>query len=475
MAALTVGDVCYVDYGEIPHTIHVRLLGAHIDQDTWAIITPDGDIYDEIMSIRNPDFVNWVYGGAGLGAALPPGIAAGSVYGFGPITALQYQQYLSQARVYAAGARALLGLPPAGGPHPPGRPAPAAVSSDPDVWVSLESEKGYLQGQVVVQAGGALPVGHVSLGDSRALIPVAGGAIAIKKIKTSELRSLAAKDLRVLSIKFDNQGMRSRSFAEVVADMSKDTLPGGDLQLEGPPTCIDVLKALASRNLTPITDHERWIRTNEISRSDRSIYEMEVISKVIEALTMVDQLNLPNLKGGELLLRRWQLIKEAHRLSPQAPDYSAADFFMGWEHESGVNPALSRHVADQLKDRAAIAKESRKAKEEANLSRGGGRGKGKGRNASAETSWAERWRDAWAPASLLGQAPGSAVLRGWVSVNIVILFVPMVNLLRGGEMYFRFHLLSRNALLLVADRFVQRGGLLVESRTLKRSIALSMP
>ena len=106
------------------------------------------------------------------------------------------------------------------------------------------------------------------------------------------------------------------------------------------------------------------IRSSEISKSDRSIYEMEVLARVIEAFVMVDQVNLPNLKGGELLLRRWQLIKEAHRICSTQPDYSASDHLMGWELDSGVVQSLTKHVSEQLHDQAAIAKEPRKAKEE---------------------------------------------------------------------------------------------------------------
>lgn len=383
-ALLSPGDICYVDYGEIPMTIHVRLLGCHIDQNLWAIITPDGDIYDEEMSNRNPDFVNFIYGGPGLGGAVPPGIPPGSVYGFGAISAIQYQQYMAQARVYAAGARAAMGLAPAGAPAPASvAAAPVAGPEDPEVWVSLENEPPYYAGQIVVTAHSALPVGHVVLGSNKALIPSGAHALAIKKVKMSEVSTFEAKDLRVVPIKFDSQGLRSRPFAETVALMSQDTMDGGELQLEGPATSLSVLKSLCLRNLTPITDHERWIRSSEISKKDRSIYEMEVISKVIEAMVMVDQLNVPNLKSGELLLRRWQLIKEVHRLSPQAPDYSASDFFMGWEQESGVQQSLSKYVADQLKDQAAIAKESRKAKEEAMKQAGGGKGKGRGRGQDA--------------------------------------------------------------------------------------------
>ena len=227
--------------------------------------------------------------------------------------------------------------------------------------MSLEDDPPYIRGQVLSDAQGNLPVGHVVLGVTKALLPTATGAVAAKKIRRSQLVSFEAKDLWVLLIRFDSQGVRRRSFAEAVSCMTQDKLPGGELQLEGPAPTLDVLKSLVGRNLTPITDHERWVRNSEISRNDRSIYEMEVISKVVEALIMTDQVNLPNLKGGELLLRRWQLIKEAHRVSPSAPDYSASEFFMGWDRESGVQTGLSKYVFEQLKDQAAIAKEATSA------------------------------------------------------------------------------------------------------------------
>ena len=362
---MVAGDVCFVDYGEVPQVIHVRLLGCQIDRDLWSIITPDHDIYDEQMSGGNPDFVSFTYGGSGLGAATPPGINPARVYGFGPLSAAEYQQLMMQARVYAAGMRIQLGLPavPQQAPVPAPVVGGAAADPDPEVWISIENLGEYVQGQIVVSAGGTLPVGHVTLGSNKALIPIdAANALAIKKLRMSEIVSFDARDLRVLPIRFDAQGQRRRDFAEAVGLMSQDKVPGGELQLQGPATTLDVLKGLSSRNLTPITDHERWIRSQEITRNDRSIYEMEVLSRVIEALVMVDQVNLPNLKGGELLLRRWQLIKEAHRISPMAPDYSASDHFMGWPQESGVNPALSKHVSEQLKDQAAIGKEARKAK-----------------------------------------------------------------------------------------------------------------
>ena len=39
------GDLAYIDYGEIPQTVHTRILGAHVADDLWVIVTPDHDVY----------------------------------------------------------------------------------------------------------------------------------------------------------------------------------------------------------------------------------------------------------------------------------------------------------------------------------------------------------------------------------------------------------------------------------------------
>lgn len=81
----------------------------------------------------------------------------------------------------------------------------------------------------------------------------------------------------------------------------------------------------------------------------------------------VDQLNPSGLQSDELVVRRMQVIRDAHRISPSPPDYTAADHCIGWRYKKqahGIDSGLASHVANELKSEAQIAKESRKAKEE---------------------------------------------------------------------------------------------------------------
>ena len=134
-----------------------------------------------------------------------------------------------------------------------------------------------------------------------------------------------------------------------------------------PSTALNIAKSLRDQNLTPTTYHEFWLRNGDIPRGDRSIYEHECLSRIFEAMVTVDQLNPSGLQSAELVVRRMQVIREAHRICPSAPDYSSADVFMGWRYRrqnQGVDSGLAAYVATELKNDAAIAKESRKAREE---------------------------------------------------------------------------------------------------------------
>ena len=54
------GDVVFVDYGEVPQVVHTRLVGAHVRDDIYVIITPDHDVspqphYLEIQELPKPE------------------------------------------------------------------------------------------------------------------------------------------------------------------------------------------------------------------------------------------------------------------------------------------------------------------------------------------------------------------------------------------------------------------------------------
>ena len=122
-----------------------------------------------------------------------------------------------------------------------------------------------------------------------------------------------------------------------------------------------------------------WVRATSLHTGDRTIFEGEVISVVLQCMLEVDQLNAPNLVCAELLMRRRNLLREPVRMSPGSPDYSMSDHYMGWGRRRGGNaiaPDFQRHIARIAKEEADVAKEHRRRREEQTLKRAPGKKKG---------------------------------------------------------------------------------------------------
>ena len=284
-----------------------------------------------------------------------------------------YRNHLYQGDLEARAERVLAGVGVGAAPAPPPAAVPvpgAAPAVAQDMWVAMETAGPYKRGDILARDPTPLPVNSVIQG-VKALVPAGVEFIFAKKVSATEAPSYKLEDLRVLPVQFDNQGTRRREFNLAVGLMVDTPPQGGGLQLTGPTTVLNILKGMRDQNFTPTTYHEHWLRVGEIPRGDRSIYEHECLSRILEAFVTIDQVNAPSLQGLELICRRMQVIREAHRIAPSAPDYSAADHFMGWKYRkaSQVDSDLAAHVATELKNEAAIAKESRKAREEQNQRR----------------------------------------------------------------------------------------------------------
>lgn len=394
------GGIALVNYGERGPVWHCRALLAHAGGSDWAVPTPDLDVYIETLSAANSDFTDFYY--CGESGAIPGHIDPNHVYGFGPLTPQELGAYRVQGQVLAdaqlqarggaplpAGAAAAAAPPGgvAGVPGAPGAPGAAvpvaaagpAAQEPVDIWIALEDAGPYKRGDLVARDPQPLPAGALIIG-LRGVLPAGVDSVLIKKVKASEAPAYKLEDLRVLPVKFDNQGVRRQEFSAAVSLMDDSDPSGGGLQLTGPKTTLPLLKDCRDQAFTPGTFHEHWLRVSDIPRGDRSVYEHEVLSRILDSMVTVDQLNVPALQSAELICRRLQVIREAHRISPGQPDYSAADLFMGWKFRKsgqGINSQLAQHVANELKAEAAIAKEARKAKEEQAARRKGRAQKGK--------------------------------------------------------------------------------------------------
>ena len=274
----------------------------------WVIATPDHDIYVEEMAATNSDFTGFYY--SGPNGHVPAHINPARVYGFAPLTLAELGQLQMQGRVVAGnmgvGAGAAAAAPavaPGAAPAAPVVALAAAGVALETTWVAMEKVGPYSRGDVIATDPTPLPAGHVILGN-HAIIPVGQEHLCLKKIKAADVAGFALEDLRVLPVLFDAEGTRRREFSSCIERLNGDSPQGGGLQLTGPATCLKHLRSLQDQGFTPITFHEHWIRSSDISKGDRSTFEHECLSRILESMLVVDQINAPALQSAELLCRR---------------------------------------------------------------------------------------------------------------------------------------------------------------------------
>lgn len=386
--ALAPGSVTYMDYGQRrPRVTHTRLALALVEQDDWVILTPDYDMYVETLSAGNPDLQNFWVGQAD--GALPAGVPAGSVYGFQPLTAGEIARYMGEGRAEADLERGRRGIAPVVvGAAPaavaaPVAPAPGVGANAPAmVWVLAEGIAGRKIGERVVP-----PAGHPTLNGwglmeltdtDHVTRPCLIRQIAEQEVPgfCDERVQLArstescegedravSDDVRTLSVTYGMNGERQRGFRESVKELTMTEFEDFPLQ---PRTTLEYARAVASVAESCTAQHHVWVGSSRIPENDRSVFEDEVLARVLDAAVTYDCLNISNLASMELVVRRRQLLADAHSSSPGAPSYLGAEHYMGQTYKAGggiVVPTLTDHVSKQLQAQSQIMKEKRKMEE----------------------------------------------------------------------------------------------------------------
>ena len=380
------GSIVYLDYGEAPQLHHTRLIMGHLEGSEYMILTPDMDCYPEVLDVAtNPDIVGCIEGADD--GSIPAAIAGQQIYGFAPMTPAQLQAHLSRGRVEVAAERARRGLPPLAAPAAAGQGVAAA-----EIWVLAEFVDGKKIGDVVQPPANFLQDG------SWGLVPVTDGEgktrpTLIKRVASEDLGTfcderirlarasesssgedrLASEDVRTLEVRYGQGGERQRGFKETIQEMQEVEFDDWPLQ---PRATLSYLKAVAGVAESCFSQHLAWVSQSRIPEGDRAIHENGVLSRILDTALVYDALNVSNLACMELVVRRKQLIAEAHSYNPMAPSYEGADHYMGTAYRPGgaiVTPELTEYVARKMQQESSILKERRKLSEAK-----GSKGKGKG-------------------------------------------------------------------------------------------------
>ena len=264
------------------------------------------------------------------------------------------------------------------------------AGADPLVWVLAQMVKGRKIGERIVPAGNLVQSGDWGLHDITDSEGVTRPCL-LKRVQVDDIPAfcderihlaraaeacegeemVCADDVRTMEIRYGVNGERLRSFRESISEMQEVEFPDFPLM---PRTTLAYLKAVASVGESCLAQHLQWVAQSKIPEGDRAIHEDELLARVLDAAVMYDGLNVANLASFELVVRRKQLLAEAHVYNPGAPSYDGADHFMGTTYRPGgaiIVPALTEHVSRKMHEESQILKERRKIKE----SKGTGRGK----------------------------------------------------------------------------------------------------
>ena len=350
--------------------MHTRLVLGHIQGSVYLIETPDGDRYVEELDEQNTDFSNF-YIGPDDGSA-PAGVAPGTIYGFPPMTVAQLNARLASGRVEAAQERARLGIA-----DPVVAPAENAL-----VWVLAEMVSSHKIGERVVPPPGMMRDGDWGLMPMTNAEQVTRPCL-VKRLRENDVPSfceeriatarssealegedrLAGEDVRTLEVKYGVGGDRQRSFRETVAEMVQCDFEDFPFEVR---TALPYAKAVSTVAESAFSQDLGWVAQSKIPEGDRAIHENEVLSRALDLAVTYDSLNIANLASFELIVRRKQLLAEAHSYSPGQPSYEGADHFLGTSYRPGgaiVVPELTKHVAERMHQESQVLKEKRKQME----------------------------------------------------------------------------------------------------------------
>lgn len=344
---------------------HHRILLEKCSPGIWIGVSPDGDLERIDLSVtqhitldRKADF---------------PGPQAPFVYAFDPLTRGELEGYRRRAKTM----NNLFN--------------DAAIEEVVSyVWIIADPSHADFGRQVdesLIDEG-------VTLRDA-GIVEYEGDEIYVKRIAFSSKdqwitdKVQAKGDLRLLGEFRDGLGKRFLEFKSAVDKLRSSDMKDWDLR--GPRACSEFLRAvrLGTGDLTSY--HLNWAQHLGVSTFGAAFHEHRVLTDALRAFLSVDQLDVSNLLGVEILVRRIIQIETAVARNPTSPDYSGLDVVMeqsigaGGEAQVGT---FNEWVSSKLKERSQIQKQARLYREEfrhkgatdaSDGDRGRGRGKGGGR------------------------------------------------------------------------------------------------
>ena len=409
---------------------HERIAIWRVNAYEWFVLTPDSDLYPEILTggqvdgpvkvkIQGEDFRYWSRVG-------------GTVYRFREnIEDSVLRDRINEARVEAqslagydsqwfpsdvidsSGAtvpaeafglvrdprRRLRGKQPRGGQASPGQAAdvswvlevvgPMTAAPEGKVWLALETMDGIRRGQeiqvrpdidlkieettgLVRRGGGWLKVGLFDLAE----VPLPSltpepetNAPPEAGTKDDSPQEDAPSDARTLMVDYDSHGYRHKEWRELLHEIKEYQY--ADWPLEGPGTVVHMVRHMFKYGGDSRQWLMLWSRHRGLVDGDRVMHELRVLVDILWYGGSYDQLNLGSLVCMEVAARRIQAVVDAYSAGGTgAPDWGNARLFTNYVGpEDIVSPQLRTWAARRGKEEVELHQARNRLKE---LKKGGG-------------------------------------------------------------------------------------------------------
>ena len=350
---------------------HHRVLLSKVSPGIWVALTPDSDL--ERIDLHNTDHIQLER------RANFPGPQSPYVYAFDELGRGDLERHKRRA----------MGM--------------AALFNDSNVddldsyeWIVADTSHDKF-GEVINEQ--LLDEG-TTLGDS-GIIVLEQQEVFVRRVarsaKSQVIEQLDASrgDLRLLGSHTDGAGKRFLDLKTALTLVRES--PMTDWPLQGPRVTGEFLRAIRSGPGDIVSYHLAWLKGSGVNQHSMIAHDHRIMCNILRNAIEVDQYDVTNSLSLELLCRRLVQIETAVARSPLSPDFSGLEMIMEDTIGTGgeaVTSAFNTWLSSKLKEKAAVAKQTRLYKEEfrktsANSSdpstaaddTGGGRGRGSGRGA----------------------------------------------------------------------------------------------
>eukprot|EP00438_Fugacium_kawagutii_P031464 Skav222633 [mRNA] locus=scaffold10:186469:187585:+ [translate_table: standard] len=340
----------------------------HVAGELYVVITPDGDVYSEELSMLNSDIRSMRVRGANN--RLPADVPAAEVYALPHWPPPELTRLRDEARAVAERERggAVVAAPAAGAALAPA----AALIPSGDASEDMKFAAGVVEGAKAIHT---LPSGR---------------QIFVECVDGADLEKFKQKpslcDDRILPQLLNAMQMPERSLKDVASACVERKMPWS---ITGPRTARWCVSYLAVENLGFEGHHERLRQVSKSDASSWGIQEHFQVSMALRQALLVDQVDAFNMLSVEIQFRRLQTIEFSYSERAKEAESKAVGGRLSLEEQTTFGGVTRQYstlmICPELLDfvkqeqetekEASLAKNLRKAREERESARRGKKGK----------------------------------------------------------------------------------------------------